>query len=102
MTEDENKYYPAFTLITRYYIDTRFDYLALNLSYGTNPDERSVLGQFQRRVSTESYRINLGYFRMINQKYLVGIQAGFNNQEYLPNRFQNEYELFVSFQYKLN
>ncbi|SDG81836.1 outer membrane protein, YaiO family [Psychroflexus sediminis] len=102
MTEDENKFYPAFTLTTRHYLDTRFDYLALILSYGTNPDERSTLGQFQRRISTDSYRVNLGYFRMLNQRYLIGIQGGYNYQEFLPDRFQNEYELFLSFQYKFD
>ena len=95
-------YYPAFTLTTRYYLDTRFDYFALILGYGTSPDERSTLGQFQSRVATESYRANLGYFRMLKQNYLIGIQAGYNKQEFLPNRYQNEFELFVSLQYKFN
>lgn len=102
MTENRDTYYPAFTLTTRYYLDSRFDYISMNLGYGNSPDERSTLGQFQSRVSTESYRVNLGYFRMINQKYLVGIQGGYNNQEFLPDRFQNEYDLFLSFQYKFN
>lgn len=102
MTEGNNKYYPAFTLTTRHYIDTRFDYIGLILSYGTNPDERSILNQFQRRVSTEAYRVNLGYFRMLNQRYLIGIQGGYNYQELIPGRFQNEYELFLSLQYKFN
>lgn len=102
MTENNEKFYPAFTLTTRYYLDTRFDFISVNLGYGNSPDERSTLGQFQSRVSTESYRINLGYFRMLNQRYLVGIQGGYNNQEFLPNRFQNEYELFLSLQYKFN
>lgn len=101
MTENKD-YYPAFTLTTRYYLDTRFDYFALILGYGTSPDERSTLGQFQSRVATESYRANLGYFRMLMQNYLIGIQAGYNKQEFLPNRYQNEFELFVSLQYKFN
>ena len=100
MTENEDKYYPAFTLTTRHYLDTRFDYIGLILSYGTNPDERTNLSQIQRRISTESYSADLGYFRMLNQRYLIGIQGGYNYQEFLPNRFQNEYELFLRLQYK--
>lgn len=100
MTENKDKYYPAITLTTRYFLDSRFDYVSLNLGYGNSPDERSTLGQFQSRVSTESYRVNLGYFRMLDQKYLVGIQGGYNNQEFLPDRFQNEFELFLSLQYR--
>lgn len=102
MTEHNDNYYPAFALTTRYYLATRFDYISLILGYGNSPDERSTLGQFQSRVSTESYRVNLGYFRMLDQRYLVGTQGGYNNQEFLPNRYQNEYEVFLTLQVKFN
>ncbi|MGM0636000.1 MAG: YaiO family outer membrane beta-barrel protein [Bacteroidota bacterium] len=100
MQEHQSKYYPAFTLTNRYFINTRFDYFTFILGYGTSPDERATLGQFENRVATESYRATIGYFRMFNNTYLIGVQGGYNHQEFLPDRFQNEFELFLSFQYK--
>lgn len=101
LQNEEDKYYPAFVLTNRYFLNTRFDYLSLVLGFGTSPDERATLGQFENRVSTESYRINAGYFRFLNDRYLIGVQLGYNYQEYLPGFFQNEIELFFSLQYKL-
>lgn len=97
---EKSDFYPAFTLTTRYYFDTRFDYLTLIAGYGTSPDERTTLGQFDQRVALDSYRISGGYYKLFNEHYLTGIQASFNNQEYTPGLKQNELELSLMFQYK--
>jgi len=97
---EKSDFYPAFTLTTRYYLDTRFDYLTLIAGYGTSPDERTTLGQFDQRVALDSYRISGGYYKLFNERYLTGIQATFNNQEYTPGLKQNELELSLMFQYK--
>jgi len=97
---EKNDFYPAFALTTRYYFDTRFDYLTVIAGYGTSPDERTTLGQFDQRVSLDSYRIGGGYYRLFGDHYLTGIQAIFNNQEYTPGLKQNELELSLMFQYK--
>lgn len=97
---EKSDFYPAFTLTTRYYFDTRFDYVTLIAGYGTSPDERTTLGQFDQRVALDSYRISGGYYRLFNDHYLAGIQATYNNQEYTPGLKQNELELSLMFQYK--
>lgn len=97
---EKSDFYPAFTLTTRYYFDTRFDYLTVIAGYGTSPDERTTLGQFDQRVALDSYRIGGGYYRLFGAHYLTGIQATFNNQEYTPGLKQNELELSLMFQYK--
>lgn len=97
---EKSDFYPAFTLTTRYYFDTRFDYATIIAGYGTSPDERATLGQFEERVSLDSYRIGAGYYRLFNDHYLTGIQATYNNQEYTPGLKQNELELSLMFQYK--
>lgn len=98
---NNNSIYPAFTLTSRYYFDTQFDYLSLIAGYGSSPDERSTLGQYENRVSLNSYRIGGGYFKLIKKNYLTGIQLTVNNQEYAPNLKQNEIEIALMFQYKL-
>lgn len=98
---NNNSIYPAFTLTSRYYFDTQFDYLSLIAGYGSSPDERSTLGQYENRVSLNSYRIGGGYFKLINKNFLTGIQLTVNNQEYTPHLIQNEIEIALMFQYKL-
>jgi YaiO family outer membrane protein len=96
----ESKIYPSFTATTRYYFNTKFDYLTAFAGYGTSPDERVTLGQFQQRFEFKSYRVGAGYYKLIAQNYCLGFQASYNNQEYQKNNFQNEYDLFFSVQYK--
>ncbi|KQB44458.1 TPR-domain containing protein [Flavobacterium daejeonense] len=98
---NNNSIYPAFTLTSRYYFDTQFDYLSLIAGYGSSPDEISTLGQYENRVSLNSYRIGGGYFKLINKNFLTGIQLTVNNQEYAPDLIQNEIEIALMFQYKL-
>ena len=92
--EQESKWYPAFTLTTRYYLDSRFDYLNFVAGYGTSADESYIQSQLQNRISLNSYRVGLGYFRQLGGKFLVGAQGGYNRQEYLDSKWQNEWEAY--------
>ncbi|PSL07897.1 YaiO family outer membrane beta-barrel protein [Cecembia rubra] len=97
---EDNQYYPAFTLTTRYYLNTRFDYFTLITGYGTSPDERQTLGQFENRVALDSWRGGVGYFRLIGKKFVTGTQLMYNYQEYHPGRTQQELEFSILLQYK--
>ena len=96
----DKKVYPAITLTSRYYFQTRFDYVTAIVGYGTSPDERATLGQFEQRVGLNSYRFGAGYFKMFTNHYITGIQTFYNNQEYAPNKKQNELEISLLLQYK--
>ena len=99
--QNSNKGYNAsFALTTRYYFNTKYDYLSLVAGYGTSPDERTTIGQLEQRISLSSYRIGAGYYKLFNNHYLTGIQTTLNNQEYTPGLKQNELEIFLTFQYK--
>lgn len=100
LQNNDKDYHPSFSLTTRYYFDTKYDYISLLAGYGTSPDERTTIGQFDQRVSLNSYRIGAGYYKLFNNHYLTGIQTTFNNQEYAPNLKQNELEISLMFQYK--
>jgi YaiO family outer membrane protein len=97
---DENKIYPSFTAITRYYFDTKYDYASLIVGFGKSPDEKIDLGLFQDRITLNSFRIGAGFFKLISKHYCLGLQTVLNNQEYKQNSFQNEIDVFVSAQYK--
>ncbi len=93
-------FYPAFTLGARYYLDTKYDYLSFVSGYGTSPDERTTLGQFEQRVALKSYRMGGGFSKIFNDKYIVGLQTTVNRQEYAPNLRQNEFDVNLKFEYK--
>lgn len=92
--------YPAFTLTTRYYYNTRFDYINFILGYGTSPDERVILADLNERVALDSYRIGAGYYRQFGKHILSGIQMVYNNQEYIEDNWQNELEAFFMLHYR--
>lgn len=98
--QNENVY-PAFTLTSRYYYNTRFDYVNVILGYGTSPDERVIQADLNQRVQLNSYRAGLGYYRQIGQHFIAGVQAVYNHQEYIEHSWQNEFETFVMLQYRL-
>lgn len=93
------KKYPSFTASYRYYFNSRYDYYSATLGYGTSPDERETLQQFEQRVSLSSYRIGLGYSRVLYKRYIVGLQGNFNRQEYSPQNYQNEVSASLQLQY---
>lgn len=97
----EKKIYLSFTLLYRYYFNTRYDYVSITSGYGTSPDERETLSQFQNRIALKSKRIGIGYNKQFNNVYYMGIQGNYNYQEYFPTKFQNEFTISLSFYYKL-
>lgn len=97
---DEDKIHPAFTATARYYFDTKYDYFTILAGYGTSPDERALSDQLQQRIALNSYRIGVGYYKILFNHFCTGIQTGLNHQEYIPNNFQNEIDLSLSIQYK--
>lgn len=99
--QQQKNIYPAFTLTSRYYYRTRFDYFNSILGYGTTPDERILLGDLNSRIELDSYRVGLGYYRQIGKHFLLGVQGVYNYQEYTEDKWQNEFETFLMIQYRL-
>jgi len=95
----EPKLYPSFSSTFRHYYNTKYDYFSFNLGYGTSPDERQTLTQFQDRIALSSYRFGAGYSKLFAKKYIIGINSSFNNQEYFPEKFQNEYNISIDLTY---
>ncbi|ETN95896.1 YaiO family outer membrane beta-barrel protein [Zhouia amylolytica] len=98
--EQESNWYPALTLTARYYMNSRFDYFTLITGYGSSPDERSIQGQIDQRLTLNSYRFGAGYYRLLNDRFITGLQAVYNNQEYIDKQRQDEFEIFLTLQYK--
>lgn len=97
---NQNKIYPAAQFSTRYYFDTRYDYLNAFIGYGSSPDEREILGVFDQRFTLSSYRFGIGYHKLFGNHFIGGIQGNINRQQYNLNNYQNEYTISTVLQYK--
>lgn len=96
----QNKPYPSLSTTYRYYFNSRFEYFSLNAGFGTSPDERETIAQFEQRISLNSFRIGSGYNKVFLKKLLFGVQMGFNRQEYKINSYQNELNTSLQLQYQ--
>lgn len=101
LQSQNDELFPAFTFTTRYYYNTRFDYVNFILGYGTSPDERVVLAELNQRVALESYRAGAGYYRQFGKHFIAGVQAVYNHQEFIEANWQNELEVFFMLHYRL-
>lgn len=96
----QKKPYPSVSATYRYYFNSRYDYFSLNAGFGTSPDERETISQFDQRISLNSFRIGAGYSKVFLKKILLGTQIGFNRQEYNSNSYQNELNTSIQLQYQ--
>jgi len=97
---DDNKINPAFTFTSRYYLESRYDYIFGIMGYGTSPDDNNTSGLYSERLNLSSYRIGGGVSKTFFSNYIASFQILYNNQEYFPQKRQNEYEIMLSLQYK--
>lgn len=91
---------PSFTLTSRYYYGTKYDYITVIAGYGTSPDDRTRSAEYENRTSLNSYRLSAGFYKLIQNHYIFGILITDNQQEYIPNKFQNELDFAFILQYK--
>ena len=91
---------PSLTFTSRYYFNTKYDYVTLLAGYGTSPDDRTIMAQYDRRVLLDSYRLSAGFFTLIKSHYVFGILITDNEQEYTKDKFQRELNFAFSLQYK--
>jgi YaiO family outer membrane protein len=100
LQNQNDELFPAFTITTRYYFNTRFDYINFILGYGTSADERAVLADLNQRITLDSFRIGAGYYRQFGKHFITGVQAVYNRQEYIEANWQNELEAFFMLHYR--
>ncbi|MEO1012345.1 MAG: YaiO family outer membrane beta-barrel protein [Bacteroidota bacterium] len=98
---DNGQIYPALTANWRLYLDTKFNYLGLLAGYGSSPDESPNIIQFDERAALDSYRVGAVLSKSVGQRFILGFQFIYNRQEYVPDRKQNQFDAFLSLQYKL-
>lgn len=98
---DEGENFLAVGGTYRYYFNTKYDYFAILTGYGNSPDESLNITSFTNQVSLESYRAGLAFNKIFGNKVILGIQVIGNRQEYIKDKYQNQFDFFAALQYKL-
>jgi YaiO family outer membrane protein len=97
---DEGDFNTSFNLTTRYYMNRRQDYLSLIAGLGTSPDDRSRLVQFPQLSGLLTRSIAAGYQKTIRYRTTLGLFGTWINQKIADNRFQNQYDIYITVQRK--
>lgn len=85
----------------RYYFNTKDDYFSVVAGYGNSPDETLNLTPNINQVSLDSYRAGAGFNKIIGKKVILSLQFIANRQEYISEKYQNQFNFYAGLQYKL-
>ncbi|MDI9866515.1 YaiO family outer membrane beta-barrel protein [Flectobacillus sp. DC10W] len=90
----------SYTFTTRYYFGGSFDYFSLGIGTGISPDEsRNVLLEGGRKLNT--FKINLGYSKVIKEKTTLGLSATWFNEDLSQRVNGNQFDIGISIRRKL-
>jgi YaiO family outer membrane protein len=100
VTPDSGRASQSYTLTSRYYLAAADNYLTVIAGTGVSPDDRTRNFQFSERIKLRSARLSIGFQKDIWRGNILGILGTWNNQEYVANRRENEYDIFINFQHR--
>lgn len=93
--------YQSGVLTGRYYTgDNKTDYIQVNGSYGTTPDERSLNFQYERIADLKTISIGAGFQKQFKYRTTIGLFGNWINQQLTDNTYQNQYDIYISLQRK--
>lgn len=98
-SENGNRFSQSYAFITRYYMNTSFDYLALTIGYGISPDDRSKETLFQN-PDLKSARIQLALQRLIRRTNVFSCSLGIARGEFIQGSKQTGNDFFAGVSYQ--
>lgn len=99
LTPSSNRVSQSYNLMVRYYYSGNADdYLHLNIGTGISPDDRQSAILINSNYKLVSNKASLDWRKSFNRLNILGLSAGWVNQEYLPKTKGNQFELGISYQ----
>lgn len=98
-TENGNRFSQSYTFITRYYLNTTFDFLTLTLSYGLSPDDRSKETLF-KNDDLKSSRVQLGFQHLIRGSHVISVSAGMVKMQFIQGEKYTGNDFFTGIGYQ--
>lgn len=99
-TVSEGKWYDAYTLTHRYYLNEKQDYLVLIGGYGNSPDDRGRNFQFNEVLGIPTYHVGLGGLKTWGYRTSTGITASWIHQEIPMAGTVDQFDVYFSLQYR--
>jgi YaiO family outer membrane protein len=90
----------SYSLSARYYYGGADEFLGLSAGYGISPDDRYNLIQLSSKTSLVSYNLGVQGKKKIGHDQVLSASLTWLNQEYLPGRNGNQYDLGLSWLYR--
>jgi hypothetical protein len=81
-----------------YYSGNADDYLNINIGTGISPDDRTSAVLLNSNYKLVSNKASFAWKKSFNKQNIVGLNAGWVNQEYLPNTKGNQFDVGISYQ----
>lgn len=94
---DMNKWYQAYTLTNRFYINDQKDFAALLLGIGASPDDRSRNFMFGSLLGVTTTSITLGYQKSIRYRTVLSLYGSWNHMNFTGIPDVNQYDIYLSF-----
>lgn len=91
----------SYTASARYYYGSADDFVGLSLGYGISPDDRSNSIQLDGSIRLISYKAGFSFRKKISKRNVISFDAGWFNQEYLPQTKGNQYQISTGWMYRL-
>lgn len=94
---EEDNLNTSFNLTGRYYLNTRQDFVFMNLGIGTSPDDRSRLINFPDLVGLLTRFTGVGIRKTIDYRTTLGINGTWITHKVATDTFQNQYDVYFTF-----
>jgi YaiO family outer membrane protein len=97
LTPSNGRWSKSISVSYRHYTgDNRYGYLGFSLGTGISPDDRSQLNNVMANFNT--YKAGVDFSKNLNPNTSMGISVNWQNEEYLPSTFGNQFGANISFQ----
>lgn len=90
----------SYNVSARYYFGSADDLLGFNLGYGISPDDRQNSIQLDNSIRLLSYRAGILFKKKIARFFVLTLDGGWLNQEYLPQTKGNQYQFSIGWLYR--
>lgn len=98
-TENGSRFSQSYALISRYYLNTSFDYLTLTVGYGLSPDDRSKETLLQN-PDLKSLRMQLAIQRLIKGTNILSFSLGMVRGEFIQGSKKVGNDFFAGIAYQ--
>ncbi len=98
LTPSANRISQSYNVMARYYYGGADDFLHFNIGTGISPDDRPSAILLNSSYKLQSNRASIAWRKSLDKMNILGLTAGWVNQEYLPKTKGNQYDIGISYQ----